>query len=71
MCRPSQTPHLVRVFDVGRPPLLWAFMSEQRPALVPSSPNVLGDYRGSGISLAVRLDLPLILHPLCPLSRPN
>jgi hypothetical protein len=54
MCRPSQTPHLVRVFDVGRPPLLSAFMSEQRPALIPSSPNVLGDYRGSGISLAAQ-----------------
>jgi hypothetical protein len=54
MCRPSQTPHLVRVFDVGRPPLLLAFMSEQRPALVPSSPNVLGDYRGSGISLVAQ-----------------
>jgi hypothetical protein len=66
MCRPSQTPHLVTVFDVGRPPLLSAFMSEQRPALVPSSPNVLGDYRGSGISLATQIGPPTYAAPSMP-----
>ena len=64
MCRPSQTPHLVRVFDVGRPTETLEF--EQRPALIPVSPNVLGDYRGSGISLTVPWGPPTYAAPSMP-----